>query len=263
MTTQLIFKSRTLEAIEHEGQPWFTAATLAIALEYSRGDKISQIYNRNADEFTPCMTLNLNLRVSGKINGLQHKKVRVFSLRGAHLIAMFASTPVAKEFRKWVLDLIDKERVRELPAPQKTAVTEEKLPTGIYRSTSRPNPYMANVYLDGKTIHAGVYPTIEDAVFARHEYLRRHHVNKVIEGNPDIVALAGVNARLLITIEHGRVTWSKIMHPDAITATPDNLPDVLKEYGREKISIQQHQKIIEACVSVITRRCENLQLTAK
>lgn len=260
MATQLIFKSHILEGVEHEGKTWFTAATLAKALEYSRGDKITQIYNRNADEFTESMTLNLKLRVSGKINGLQHKKVRVFSLRGAHLIAMFASTPVAKEFRKWVLDLIDKEIPQELPAP---IVTEEKLPSGVYRCNSRKNPYSAQVNIDGKNIYVGVYPTIEDAVFARHEYLRRHHVNKVIEGNPDIVALAGVNARLLITIEHGRVTCSKIMHPDAITATPDNLPNVLKEYGLGKISIQQHQKIIEACVSVIARRCENLQLTAK
>lgn len=96
MSNQLVFKSYTLEAIYHEGKLWFTAATLASALGYSRGDKITQIYNRNSDEFTPCMALNLNLRVSGKINGLQHKRVRVFSLRGAHLIAMFASTPVAK-----------------------------------------------------------------------------------------------------------------------------------------------------------------------
>ncbi|GHK74011.1 hypothetical protein ECZU12_54220 [Escherichia coli] len=34
---------------------------------------------------------------------------RVFSLRGAHLIAMFARTPVAKEFRRWVLDILDRE----------------------------------------------------------------------------------------------------------------------------------------------------------
>lgn len=259
MTTQLTFKSHTLEAIEHEGKSWFTAANLAIALEYSRGDKITQIYNRNVDEFTSCMSINLSLRFNGLNNSLREKAVRVFSLRGAHLIAMFASTPVAKEFRKWVLDLIEK----ELPAPPKPVVTEEKLPSGVYTHQSKYNPYRASVFLEGKSIHVGVYPTIEDAVFARHEYLRRHHVNKVIEGNPDIVALAGVNARLLITIEHGQVTYSKIMHPDAITATPDNLPNVLKEYGWGKISIQQHQKIIEACVSVITRQCENLQLAAK
>lgn len=36
---------------------------------------------------------------------------RVFSLRGAHLIAMFTRTQVAKEFCKWVLDILDKEVV--------------------------------------------------------------------------------------------------------------------------------------------------------
>jgi prophage antirepressor-like protein len=36
-------------------------------------------------------------------------QVRVFSLRGAHLIAMLARTPVAKAFRRWVLDVLEKE----------------------------------------------------------------------------------------------------------------------------------------------------------
>lgn len=35
--------------------------------------------------------------------------VRIFSLRGCHLIAMFAKTPIAKEFRKWLLDVLEKE----------------------------------------------------------------------------------------------------------------------------------------------------------
>lgn len=258
MTTQLVFKSRVLDVVEHNSELWLTSAELAKALQYKKTDAITQIYTRNLDEFTPQMSTTLNLRVVRK-TGTVEMNNRVFSLRGAHLIAMFASTPVAKEFRKWILDLIEK----ELPAPPKPVVTEEKLPSGVYTHQSKYNPYRASVFLEGKSIHVGVYPTIEDAVFARHEYLRRHHVNKVIEGNPDIVALAGVNARLLITIEHGQVTYSKIMHPDAITATPDNLPNVLKEYGWGKISIQQHQKIIEACVSVITRQCENLQLAAK
>ena len=29
-----------------------------------------------------------------------------FSLRGVHMVAMFARTPVAKEFRRWVLDIL-------------------------------------------------------------------------------------------------------------------------------------------------------------
>ncbi|EIT9130671.1 hypothetical protein L3T49_004884 [Escherichia coli] len=109
MSTQLVFKSHVLETIEHDGKQWFTAATLASALEYSRGDKITQIYNRNSDEFTPCMSINLKMRFNGINNSLREKDVRIFSLRGADLVAMFATTPVAKEFRRWVLDILDRE----------------------------------------------------------------------------------------------------------------------------------------------------------
>ncbi len=45
---------------------------------------------------------------------------RVFSLRGAHLIAMFARTPKAKEFRRWVLDILDREVAHSPVAKQFT-----------------------------------------------------------------------------------------------------------------------------------------------
>ena len=35
-------------------------------------------------------------------------RCRIFSLRGCHLLAMFARTPVAKAFRRWVLDVLEK-----------------------------------------------------------------------------------------------------------------------------------------------------------
>lgn len=63
-----------------------------------------KIYDRNADEFTPEMTALIEMQTNG---GKQ--QVRIFSLRGAHLIAMFTRTKVAKEFRKWVLDILNKE----------------------------------------------------------------------------------------------------------------------------------------------------------
>ena len=44
------------------------------------------------------MTFTTDLVVQG-----QNRQVRVFSLRGCHLLAMFSKTPVAKEFRRWVL----------------------------------------------------------------------------------------------------------------------------------------------------------------
>lgn len=102
--TTLTFQSIKFDAVERGGQIWLRAAEIAQVLGYSRADKVTQIYDRNQDEFTPCMTQTLKLRVSG----LQ-REIRLFSLRGAHLIAMFARTAVAKTFRRWVLDILDRQ----------------------------------------------------------------------------------------------------------------------------------------------------------
>ncbi|MFP9227582.1 BRO-N domain-containing protein [Pectobacterium cacticida] len=105
MTTQLAFHDHKFNVIAHNSQVWLSAVEIAQALQYKSEDAVSRIYRRNADEFTSCMTETVNLTVSGNY----HKTVRIFSLRGAHLIAMFARTPVAKEFRRWVLDILDRE----------------------------------------------------------------------------------------------------------------------------------------------------------
>ncbi|MDK7737625.1 BRO family protein [Providencia stuartii] len=107
--TDLTFQNFTFNPIVEDGQVWLTSTELAKVLEYKKTDAISQIYARNSDEFTGSMTTTLKLSVIGINNSLRKKSVRVYSLRGAHLIAMFASTPVAKEFRKWVLDILDRE----------------------------------------------------------------------------------------------------------------------------------------------------------
>ena len=60
----------------------------------------------------------IGVMTNGINNNLREKKVRIFSLRGAHLIAMFARTPVAKEFRRWVLDILDREVVHSPIAKQ-------------------------------------------------------------------------------------------------------------------------------------------------
>ena len=106
---ELTFQNFTFNPIVENGQVWLTSTELTKVLEYKKTDAVSQIYSRNSDEFTDSMTMTLKLSVNGINNSLRNKVVRVYSLRGAHLIAMFASTPVAKEFRKWVLDILDRE----------------------------------------------------------------------------------------------------------------------------------------------------------
>ena len=103
--TTLTFQNTTLSVINQRNQTFLTASELGKALEYADPVKaIVKIYDRNADEFTAEMTALVEMQTAG---GLQ--KVRIFSLRGAHLIAMFARTKIAKSFRKWVLDILDEE----------------------------------------------------------------------------------------------------------------------------------------------------------
>lgn len=110
MTTALTFNDVTLTIIIYQNSPWIRAAELAHALGYSDTRKITHLYERNADEFTPEMTQVIEISdvpEMGTLENLKHK-ARIFSLRGCHLVAMFARTPVAKAFRRWVLDVLDK-----------------------------------------------------------------------------------------------------------------------------------------------------------
>lgn len=99
----LSFNDVNFSPVQQDGQIWLSAGELARALGYAKANAVTQVYDRNQDEFSPNMTQvidnpqSLNLRL------------RIFSLRGCHLIAMFSKTPVAKQFRKWVLDILDKE----------------------------------------------------------------------------------------------------------------------------------------------------------
>ena len=103
--TTLTFQNTTLSVINQNNQTFLTASDLGKALDYSDADRsVRRLYTANADEFTAEMTALIEMPTA---SGLQ--KVRIFSLRGAHLIAMFARTKVAKDFRKWVLDILDRE----------------------------------------------------------------------------------------------------------------------------------------------------------
>lgn len=101
---ELTFHNTSFAYMEMGGQVWLTATEVGEALEYADDKAVQRIYSRHADEFTAQMTGVVKLTTpSGK------QESRVFSLRGAHLVAMFARTPKAKEFRRWVLDILDRE----------------------------------------------------------------------------------------------------------------------------------------------------------
>lgn len=98
----LTFQNAPLDLLEIDGESWVRGPQVAGALGYNRADRIADIYARNAAEFTEHMTRVVELPTAG---GLQ--QVRVFTLRGAHLLGMLARTPVAAAFRRWILDVLD------------------------------------------------------------------------------------------------------------------------------------------------------------
>lgn len=121
----LTFNDVNFSPVELDNQIWLTGSELSKALGYAKTNAVTQIFERNADEFNSSMTQlienphNLNLRL------------RVYSLRGCHLVAMFSKTSIAKQFRKWVLDILDREVLshrlegRQSISPEQQALLHE------------------------------------------------------------------------------------------------------------------------------------------
>ncbi|HHU0776909.1 Bro-N domain-containing protein [Enterobacter roggenkampii] len=107
--SDLNFHGVSLTPVDSVSGVWLTSSDIAKALGYASSKSVSTIYSRNSDEFTSSMSMVIKMKTIGINNNLREKSVRVFSLRGCHLIAMFATTDKAKEFRRWVLDILDRE----------------------------------------------------------------------------------------------------------------------------------------------------------
>ena len=112
---KLIIGGAELSVIDHGGQPCLTLSEVAVALYGKGGDQtdapldsavrqVQKLYSRHADEFTRTMTAMVTMQTRGG-----EQEVRVFSLRGAHLLGMFARTDRAKKFRRDVLDVLDEQ----------------------------------------------------------------------------------------------------------------------------------------------------------
>ena len=116
--TTLTFQDKTLNVIDCDGRQWLTIRDITAALypvdkggaqsdaPFARFERqMRNLYARHAEEFSESMTALIDVQTAGGV-----QKVRVFSLRGAHLLGMFARTKKAKAFRRWVLDIIERHR---------------------------------------------------------------------------------------------------------------------------------------------------------
>ena len=140
----LSFREFQFDVVDRAGQPWLRSPQVAIALGYSRPDALNKLYQSNASEFTDHMTALITLPdLQHRNDGAgQTREVRIFSLRGCHLLAMFARTPVAVEFRRWVLDVLEREVEAQPVAPV-------ALPLGLQRRINQRAWALAQASFDG------------------------------------------------------------------------------------------------------------------
>lgn len=98
----LNFQNTQFDIVDLNGQKWLRLPQIGVALGYENPYNVQKVYDRNADEFTESMTTIVKLDTAG---GKQD--TRIFSLRGAHLLGMLANTEPAKDFRRWILDVLE------------------------------------------------------------------------------------------------------------------------------------------------------------
>ncbi|MFW7204175.1 Bro-N domain-containing protein [Serratia sp. BNK-17] len=153
MTNQLAFHDTQFNVVNHANQIWLSSKEIANALGYSSSRAVTKIFNQNQDEFTAGMTDVVEVPKSGTSANLKARS-RIFSLRGAHLIAMFARTEIAKEFRRWVLDILDKETAGA-PAPLVVRTERCNYPA-MNELLERPSSFVSEfngmAYVDSKAL---------------------------------------------------------------------------------------------------------------
>jgi hypothetical protein len=160
----LAFRETTFHPVAREGQQWLPAAEIAQALGYANDNAISRIYARHKDEFTGSMTERVKVTLSGNLD----TEARIFSLRGAHLLGMFARTERATEFRRWVLDILD----REAAAPRPEFDVRARVLANPYTPTA-PIPPEVHSAINRKAwaLAGSAYELIREAITRRVAYM--------------------------------------------------------------------------------------------
>ena len=108
----LHYDRTAFDALQEGGQIWLRVSQIDVPLGFSHPNQVTRLYNRHRDEFT---SDEARLIIEETAGGPQ--QVRVFSLRGARLLAMLARTEPAARFRRWLLDLLEGRAPVSRPAP--------------------------------------------------------------------------------------------------------------------------------------------------
>ena len=233
MSTALAFQNTSFDVIDRNDKPWLRSNQIGLALGYKNPDlSLAKLFRQHADEFTDSMTAVITLPTSG---GPQ--ETRIFSLRGCHLLAMFARTSVAKAFRVWVLDVLEKLGESEARPRQRLATKNER----------KPLVDLVKLWVSLAPIGYGPAFRQVNAAFG---------VASVEEMTTDMVlrATGWVQARI-DAIQRGTATPA-IAVPHALPALPDDLRERLKAHANKCLDFTG-----DVCTRARQLMCEGSRLS--
>ena len=105
----LMFGKREIKLVRHDDDAWITAEQVGEALEYAEKDAVLEIYRRNKEELDE-YSCTLKMRVQSQNGVTQNREVRVFNEEGVMIICMLSQQPKAREFRRWAVEVLKRER---------------------------------------------------------------------------------------------------------------------------------------------------------
>lgn len=251
--TTLIFRSTKLETITYKGHIWFTSSQLAKALEYANPKAVTMIYNKHYDEFTEAMSLVVKMSTNGINNSLRELNTRIFSLRGAHLVAMFARTPVAKEFRKWVLDILDKEIGNPQPRPE----APELLTDNDNRNLAHLVWSMANGFRFERAWTQGIWYALRHATgVASPQHFEVNQIAIIAEECRRIYGITSTLKSAIFNVEK-QVIRRLLRHKEDVETVLREMQQLLEASTQEHNSVMTHslEKWQQANVNNLLRRC--------
>lgn len=113
--TRAEFLGTPVSILDHDGRRWLTARDVGRCLGYAEDHArhaILKLFTRHEDEFGPEDTGVVNLTTPGG-----EQQTRIFSQTGCVLLAMFANTARAKDFRAWAKRALAREAAAVPPRP--------------------------------------------------------------------------------------------------------------------------------------------------
>ncbi len=117
------FQNQNIEIITVNGESYLNGNQIGSCLELAFPAKaVAKIYRKHKKEFMPEMSIAVEMPTT-----TGNKLTRLYSLRGAALIAMYAQTPVAAQFRAFILDVLEGKQSTKVQAEQLNFLRRELL----------------------------------------------------------------------------------------------------------------------------------------